>query len=181
MDDNTQALSSPSPSTDVSGTPARHTLSLLLLPEDVLRAILAAVLGPLDKLHSPLTGARCLALLAQTKQHLRAVTYRYLPVKRSTLGSGFSALISLAIMLYEVALQVLLDLCKRVTVAEYKFQWPGVLWEPNPIDIASPYDARRVSHCLSLSSLTRQPACLCTAADHMPAEVTCAGLKPQQT
>ena len=59
---------------------ADRTLTLLALPEDLLWTILRAILESVDRLHSPLSAARYLAVLAQTSQQLRAVTYRFLPV-----------------------------------------------------------------------------------------------------
>lgn len=46
---------------------------LLSLPEDVLRVVFSAIMEPVDKLYSPLTAARCLALLAQTSSQLRCL------------------------------------------------------------------------------------------------------------
>ena len=60
--------------------PAKPTLTLLALPEDLLWTILRDISESVDSLHSPLTAARHLAVLAQTSQQLRAVTYRFLLV-----------------------------------------------------------------------------------------------------
>ena len=64
----------------VSTISAKPTLTLLALPEDLLWTILRAILESVDSLHSPLTAAQYLAVLAQTSLQLRAVTYRFLPV-----------------------------------------------------------------------------------------------------
>ena len=71
-----------------SGMQADRTLTLLALPEDLLWTILRAILESVDRLHSPLSAARYLAVLAQTSQQLRAVTYRFLPVGDPTNNQG---------------------------------------------------------------------------------------------
>ena len=114
----------------------KSTPLLLQLPEDTLRLVMASCIQ-VDKLYSPLTAARTLALFAQTCKHIRAATYRFWPVMQAMnwrlRGVHSPRQVKRKSHMCDVGLQALVDMIDQTDVCEYKLQWPEVTWERDPL------------------------------------------------